>query len=99
MKKFRHYLCNKFIIVTDHQPLKWLNDIKNPQGKIARYKMMLQGYDYEIVHTAGKNNILPDYLSRLYAIKDIEEEQLIKRVHLLTGHSERCCIFLYKEQL
>ena len=44
VKKYRLYLGSPFIVVTDHQPLKWLESLNNPQGRIARWKMFLRGF-------------------------------------------------------
>jgi hypothetical protein len=34
--------------------------------RFTRWKMFLQFYDFTIIHTAGKNNVLTDVLSRIY---------------------------------
>lgn len=54
----------KFTVITDHWSLKWLNNIKDPVGRIARWALRLQQYDFEIVHRKGKDHVVPDTLSR-----------------------------------
>jgi hypothetical protein len=34
--------------------------------RLTRWKMFLQSCDFTIIHTAGKNNVLADALSRIY---------------------------------
>lgn len=65
IEKLRPYIeGTKFTIITDHYSLKWLNSIKDPVGRIARWAVRLQQYDFEVVHRKGKENVVPDTLSR-----------------------------------
>ena len=44
---FRCYLYgNPFTLVIDHQPLKWLMDSDKLTGKLARWALMLQEYEF-----------------------------------------------------
>ncbi|HVH95668.1 MAG TPA: reverse transcriptase family protein, partial [Bacillus sp. (in: firmicutes)] len=65
--KFRHYLHGrKFKIYTDHSALVWLlNNNQSTNGRHSRWRMILQEYDYEIIHKKGKYNSVPDALSRV----------------------------------
>lgn len=63
--KFRPYVDGvHFTIITDHSSLLWLNNLKNPTGRLARWAMKLSQYDMEIIHRKGSLNLLPDALSR-----------------------------------
>ncbi|KAL1131183.1 hypothetical protein AAG570_012419 [Ranatra chinensis] len=53
-----------FRIITDHAALKWLNNLKNPMGQLARWGLKLQEYPFEVVHRAGRLHAAPDALSR-----------------------------------
>lgn len=65
-KYFRCYLYGrKFTIVTDHRPLKWLMNVKDPASRLARWNLKLQDYDFEIVHKPGLQQTHVDCLSRL----------------------------------
>lgn len=65
VEKWRPYIeGTKFTVVTDHHSLKWLHKIKDPIGRIARWSVRLQQYDFEVIHRPGKNHIVPDTLSR-----------------------------------
>jgi len=62
---FRPYLYGrKFTIITDHLALKWLLTIKNPNAKLTRWSLLIQTFDFEILHRAGKKMSDVDCLSR-----------------------------------
>lgn len=64
-KNFRHYLYGaKFIVRSDHKPLKWLLNLKDPSSKLMRWTLKLQEYNCEIEYTPGKENGGADWLSR-----------------------------------
>ena len=63
--KFRSYIEGiKFRIITDHHSLLWLNKIEKPIGRLCRWAILLSQFDYELIYRPGKNNIVPDALSR-----------------------------------
>ena len=79
LKKFHKYLHgHKFSIVTDHKPLVSLFGDKpaSPMAsaRVARWHMILSGYDYDIVYKAGPQHTNADALSRL-PVNAIEGEQ------------------------
>ena len=62
---FRPYLYGQhFTLVTDHQPLKWLMESDKFIGKLVRWALLLQEYDFEVVHQARIMNLDADGLSR-----------------------------------
>ena len=62
---WRPYLLGKaFDIVTDHQSLTWLQGLKEPKGRLARWILALQEYEFEIKHRPGKQHDNADTLSR-----------------------------------
>jgi len=72
VKYFRPYLYGrKFTIKTDHRPLVWLNNLKEPNSKLQRWKIQLNEYDYEIDYIKGKENFVADELSRIININEI----------------------------
>lgn len=66
VKHFRCYLYgHKFTIHTDHSSLTWLFKTKDLTGKFARWVLYLQGFQFDIVHRAGRENQNADALSRI----------------------------------
>jgi hypothetical protein len=64
-KKFRHYLLSyKVIFHTDHDSLKYLVNKPDLSGRIARWILFLQDFNYEVVIKSDKANSNADYLSR-----------------------------------
>ena len=65
IQQFKVYLLGKkFEIHTDHAALRWLLDKKETEGRLARWVTFLQQYQYDIYHVKGKENCVPDALSR-----------------------------------
>ena len=60
--------------------LRWLHDLKNPTGRLARWALELQDHDIQIEYRAGALNHVSDALSRMseefeaiYAICEFKE--------------------------
>lgn len=66
IEKFRPFVeGTRFTVITDHFSLIWLNNLKDPTGKLARWAVKLQQYSFDLVHRKGKLNVVPDALSRI----------------------------------
>ena len=66
VETFRYYLFGrKFILQTDHNPLVWLNQVKNKNRKLLRWSLTLQEYEIEVEHKCGKKHVNVDALSRM----------------------------------
>ena len=56
----------KFTVITDHQRLLSLNNLRDPTGRLARWNTALQMYNIEFVHRKGALHKVPDALSRAW---------------------------------
>ncbi|KAG5873264.1 hypothetical protein JTB14_013175 [Gonioctena quinquepunctata] len=65
LDKFRGYIeGSEVTLSTDHQPLRWLLNIKSPTGRLARWALRIQSYNLKIEYLPGKRNVIADFLSR-----------------------------------
>ena len=75
----RHILLEqKFRVKTDHEALKWLLTTKEPKGRLARWILKFQEYDYVIEHWSGKKHVNVDAMTR--APITATEEQMEARL-------------------
>jgi hypothetical protein len=76
LKKFRHYLLGyKAKIVTDHKALTYLVNKPNPSGRLARWLLLMEEFDIDIVHRPGRRHGNVDGLTRAYeGVGDVSED-------------------------
>lgn len=76
VKQFHCYLVNtSFTIETDHVSLKWLQSLKSStSGRLLRWSILLQGYNYTVKYKAGYKNTNADALSRCF--NEVNESQV-----------------------
>lgn len=80
IRKFRCYLEGySFTVITDHSSLRWLHNLKNPTGRLARWALELLEYDFTIIHRKGALHHVPDALSRTPE-NDIADGEAAKRM-------------------
>ena len=48
-----------FVIRTDHDSLRWLLNIADVSGRLARWRLRLSEFDFEVVHRPGSNTKPP----------------------------------------
>jgi hypothetical protein len=66
LQKFHHYLLGgHFKMFTDHSTLKYLVNKTMLGGRISRWILLFQEYDFEIIAKPGRMNKGPYHLSRL----------------------------------
>lgn len=71
--QLRPYIYGRhFIVKSDHKPLIYLYNLKNPSSKLTRIRLELEEYDFTIEYIKGKDNIIADALSRI-TIEDFKE--------------------------
>lgn len=67
---------------TDHRPLVYLFNIKNPTSKLTRMRIDLEGFDYDVVYIKGKVNVAADALSRI-----VTTSEKLKQVNILFANT------------
>lgn len=70
IRKWKHYLLgSQFTVITDQQSVAFmfgkLNHGKIKNDKIARWRIELSPYGFDIIHRPGKDNLPADALSRM----------------------------------
>jgi RNase H-like domain found in reverse transcriptase/Reverse transcriptase (RNA-dependent DNA polymerase)/Integrase zinc binding domain len=86
---FRPFLYGReFKVIVDHCALCWLRSNSDVTGRLARWAILLQDYQFQICHKSGKLHMAPDCLSR-YPIdgikvndEDIVDDSRIMALHL-----------------
>ena len=75
-KKWKCYLHGgkDLDIETDHLSLKWLMSLKDPRGRLARWMVDIQDYEFCVRYVPGLRMTVPDVLSR-----DAVEKTLCQR--------------------
>lgn len=75
IKYFRPYLYGRhFKIKTDHKPLIYLFNMKDPSSRLTKFRLLLEEYDFTVEYIKGKENIVADALSRTkITVKDLKE--------------------------
>lgn len=53
-----------YTVYTDHNPLQYLRSTKNPTPRLVRWLAEFESYDPIIKYKPGKENVVPDALSR-----------------------------------
>ena len=72
LEQFRPYLLGKrFTIFSDHLSLQWMN--KSTKGKISRWAMFLNEFNFELIYRKGSQNGAADAASRLNRPTGAEE--------------------------
>ena len=65
LKHWRHYLIQRdFILLTDHEALKYINGQHKLSRRHAKWVACLQEYSFSLRHQAGSLNRVADALSR-----------------------------------
>ena len=66
VKKFRHYLiCNPVVFFVDHMAIKYLVNKAELSGRLARWVLLLEEFDYTVEYKPGRLHLQADHLSRL----------------------------------
>lgn len=61
VKHFRAYVeLMPFTIITDHASLKWLMNQKDLSGRLGRWSLKLQSFNFDIQHRKGTANVVDE---------------------------------------
>ena len=75
--QFRPYVYGKeFVLVSDHEPLRWIDSVKDPRQRLIRWRLKLRDYEYTFKYKPGKLNTNADALSRNPVTKESLNEDL-----------------------
>lgn len=67
VQKLSCYLSGtKFVIETDHCPLQWLQNMSPKNGRLLRWSLILQQYNFEVKYRKGQLNGNADGLRRSF---------------------------------
>ena len=67
LQHFQVYLSSAnspIVVFSDHNPLTFIYKMKNKNQRLLRWSLMLQEHNLDIRHIKGRDNIIPDTLSR-----------------------------------
>ncbi|CAK1596618.1 unnamed protein product [Parnassius mnemosyne] len=89
LKKFKTYLRgSKVIILTDHKALLFLNNMKLFNGRVTRWILYIEQFNYEVQHISGRRNIVADVLSRYPPDGDLIQEDKNNSLEIAYTESE-----------
>ena len=84
--QFKHYLLGRpFVVYTDHNPLQWLSAQKM-EGKLCRWALQLQEFEFQIRYRKGSHNINADALSHCLSVAATRVVHGFTRNELLQAH-------------
>lgn len=65
VKLFKPYLYGRrFHVIIDHVALRWLMTSRNLTGRLHRWAISLQEFDFDVTHQPGRVNVVAAALSR-----------------------------------
>ncbi|CAI4220936.1 unnamed protein product, partial [Auanema sp. JU1783] len=83
VSEFRTYILGAPVkVITDHRPLTSLMTRKDLIGRLAKYQMVLQEYNLDIVYRPGRLNSVCDALSRYFEDETNEAKPTTKEARL-----------------
>jgi hypothetical protein len=66
--------------VTDHRPLTWIFNVKDPSSRLLKWRLKLGEYEYEVLYKKDSNNTNADAHSRIHVAENSPDIQKIKPV-------------------
>ena len=65
-KRAKNLNGREFVLETDHQPLRYMQETKTGNSRLMRCAMLVQPFHFRIEAMKGKENVGTDYLNRVY---------------------------------
>ncbi|XP_033739131.1 uncharacterized protein LOC117326489 [Pecten maximus] len=66
IESMAHFVSGtNFVVETDHNPLVWLNQVRDKNQRLLRWALALQQYNFCVRYRKGKDNANADGLSRI----------------------------------
>jgi hypothetical protein len=94
MRYFKPYLYGKkFTVVTNHKPLTWIINMKDPRSRLLRWRIKLEEYDYEAVYRKGTLNTNADALSRISSLTGETGAPERKRERVVDGEAKATILY------
>ena len=91
LEHYKHYLLGRrFLVRTDHQPLRFLFSLKEPKDRTARWIEIMSSYDFAIEYRPGKKHGNADGMSRCPRPMDCECPVLTELDELKCGPCKKC---------
>jgi hypothetical protein len=98
MRYFRPYLFGKrFTVVTDHKPLTWIMNVKDPGSRLLRWWIKLEEYQYDVVYKKGALNTNADALSRINRLTARVGAPGEKREHVTEEEKKSAILYEYHD--
>jgi hypothetical protein len=85
VRLWRQYLYGeRFVLKSDHQPLRWILTNTKLTDKLARWAFMLSEFDFEVIHKPGVDNEM-DCLSLFPAVSSFDSTGVRQEGELARG--------------
>lgn len=76
LRRFAPFLLyKKFRLESDHSALLWILRQKEAKGRIGRWIIEFQQYEFDLVHRPGREMVVPDALSRNVSSVMVEQDE------------------------
>jgi hypothetical protein len=90
LQKFEHLLRDiHFTLRTDHRNLTFMNE--SFKGRVIRWKLAIQEFDFSVEHIPGKDNVVADHLSRDLPWKS-QNEKIEELLSDFSGHPSQIVV-------
>lgn len=79
---FKPYLYGtRFLCKSDHRPLSFIWNLRNPTGRLARIRLELAEFEFDVTYIKGSTNVVADALSRI-SFEKIKENSKVEQVQV-----------------